>query len=183
MPKWLVRNCEAEARENWSEMFLAWALEVISVLLVSDEMCYNQPAKLSTEEGLLWWFEGIFFQNCDVAAHPWTAHFLRDTKQEPNPGKKKSLKSLPLLWTLTTLEHRWLSYLTIWRKLNTARKVLNIYYAETQGPFFTRKIRAVFTSIVPCPDVKLKLKWMEQPCFSSDSLVGGNFNGLMYKQY
>lgn len=29
---------------------------VISVLLVSDEMRYNQPATFSSEEGLLWWF-------------------------------------------------------------------------------------------------------------------------------
>lgn len=92
----------------WNEFS---ALVVISVLLVSDEMCYNQPVKLSTEEGLLWCFKGIFFQNCDVAAYPLTAHFLRDTKQEPNPGKKKSLRSLPLLWTLSMFKHRQHSYL------------------------------------------------------------------------
>lgn len=118
------------------------------------------------------------------AAHPLTAHFLRDTKQEPHPGKEKSLRSLPLLWTLSMFKHRWLSHLErVWLKLNTATKALNTSYAETQGPFFTRKIKAVFTSIVLCPDVKLKPKWMKQPYFSYGNLDGEHCNKLMCKQY
>ena len=58
--------------------------------------------------------------------------------------------------------------------------MLSIYYAEIQGLVFRRKIREyALSSIVLSSIVKLKPKWIKQPCFFYKNLVGEN---LVYVQ-
>jgi hypothetical protein len=77
----------------WSEMFLEWVFSLGYLCSTGQWWTMLYSAWEIIHRGSFALGVCLFFQKFEVAAHPLTAHFLRDTKQETKPGKKKFMIS------------------------------------------------------------------------------------------